>query len=54
MALGNIVNASALDLDVTSQVPFPRLINFTPDETVVLAWIAFSRERIVMKSTPRS
>jgi uncharacterized protein YbaA (DUF1428 family) len=29
------------DLDVKSQVPFPRLINSTPDETVVFAWIAF-------------
>ena len=29
------------DLDVTSQVPFPCLINSTPDETVVLAWIVF-------------
>jgi uncharacterized protein YbaA (DUF1428 family) len=29
------------DLDVKSQVPFPRLINSTPDETVVLAWIVF-------------
>jgi uncharacterized protein YbaA (DUF1428 family) len=29
------------DLDVKCQVPFPRLINSTPDETVVLAWIAF-------------
>ena len=29
------------DLDVQSQVPFPRLINSTPDETVVLAWIVF-------------
>jgi uncharacterized protein YbaA (DUF1428 family) len=33
------------DLDVKGQVPFPRLINSTPDETVVLAWIVFkSRE----------
>ena len=30
------------DLDVQSQVPFPRLINTTPDETVVLAWIVFA------------
>lgn len=29
------------DLDVKSQVPFPRLINSTPDETVALAWIVF-------------
>jgi uncharacterized protein YbaA (DUF1428 family) len=29
------------DLDVQSQVPFPRLIHSTPNETVVLAWIAF-------------
>jgi uncharacterized protein YbaA (DUF1428 family) len=29
------------DLDVKSQVPFPRLINSTPEETVVLAWIVF-------------
>jgi uncharacterized protein YbaA (DUF1428 family) len=29
------------DLDVKSQVPFPRLINSTPHEIVVLAWIAF-------------
>jgi uncharacterized protein YbaA (DUF1428 family) len=29
------------DLDVKSQVPFPHLINSTPDETVVLAWIVF-------------
>jgi uncharacterized protein YbaA (DUF1428 family) len=29
------------DLDVKNQVPFPRVINSTPDETVVLAWIAF-------------
>src|ERR1700751_860500 len=38
---GNIVNASALDRDVTTQAPFPRLINSPPDETVVLTWIAF-------------
>jgi uncharacterized protein YbaA (DUF1428 family) len=29
------------DLDVEAQVPFPRLINSIPDETVVLAWIVF-------------
>jgi uncharacterized protein YbaA (DUF1428 family) len=29
------------DLDVKSQVPFPHLINSTPDETVVLARIVF-------------
>ena len=29
------------DLDVKRQVPFPHLINSTPDETVVLAWIVF-------------
>jgi uncharacterized protein YbaA (DUF1428 family) len=29
------------DLDVKSQVPFSHLINSTPDETVVLAWIVF-------------
>jgi uncharacterized protein YbaA (DUF1428 family) len=29
------------DLDVKSQVPFPRLIHSTPEETVVLAWIVF-------------
>ena len=29
------------DLDVKSQVPFPRLINSTPEETVILAWIVF-------------
>ena len=31
MAPWNIGNAPALDLDVTSQVPFPPLINSTPD-----------------------
>jgi uncharacterized protein YbaA (DUF1428 family) len=29
------------DLDVKRQVPFPHLINSTPEETVVLAWIVF-------------
>ena len=29
------------DLDVKRQVPFPHLINSTPDESVVLAWIVF-------------
>src|SRR6266481_2978285 len=29
------------ELDVKRQVPFPHLINSTPDETVVLAWIVF-------------
>jgi uncharacterized protein YbaA (DUF1428 family) len=33
------------DLDVQDQVPFPRLIETKPDETVVFAWIVFeSRE----------
>ena len=29
------------ELDVKRQVPFPHLINSTPDETVLLAWIVF-------------
>jgi uncharacterized protein YbaA (DUF1428 family) len=29
------------DLNVKGQVPFPRLIDSKPDETVVFAWIAF-------------
>ena len=29
------------DVDAKNQVPFPHLINSTPDETVVLAWIVF-------------
>jgi uncharacterized protein YbaA (DUF1428 family) len=29
------------DIDVKRQVPFPHLINSTPDESVVLAWIVF-------------
>jgi len=29
------------DLNVKGQVPFPRLINSKPDETVVFAWIVF-------------
>ena len=42
------------DLDVKSQVPFPHLINSTPDETVVSCVDRrSSRERIVTKSTPR-
>jgi uncharacterized protein YbaA (DUF1428 family) len=33
------------DLDVKDQVPFPRIIESKPDETVVFAWIVFeSRE----------
>ena len=33
------------DLDVKDQVPFPRIIETNPDETVVFAWIVFeSRE----------
>jgi uncharacterized protein YbaA (DUF1428 family) len=33
------------DLDVKDQVPFPRMIETKPDETVVFAWIVFeSRE----------
>ena len=33
------------DLDVKGQVPFPRVIETKPDETVVFAWIVFeSRE----------
>ena len=33
------------DLDVQDQVPFPRVIETKPDETVVFAWIVFeSRE----------
>jgi uncharacterized protein YbaA (DUF1428 family) len=32
-------------LDVKDQVPFPRIIESKPDETVVFAWIVFeSRE----------
>jgi uncharacterized protein YbaA (DUF1428 family) len=33
------------DLDVRDQVPFPRIVETKPDETVVFAWIVFeSRE----------
>ncbi|MEY2491053.1 MAG: hypothetical protein QOH24_4 [Verrucomicrobiota bacterium] len=41
------------DLNVKGQVPFPRLIDCKPDETVVLRKSSSSRERIVTRSTPR-
>jgi len=37
----NIGKCVGEDLNVKGQVPFPRLINSKPDETVVFAWIVF-------------